>query len=81
MRAMHFIGWSGTRFICARRFRKRIHRGDIAGQKNGTPMLDGQGDIAGQKNGTPMLDGQQVARHTAGLATLNVTFPRTNLRG
>ena len=21
-----FIGWSGTRFICVRRFRKRIHR-------------------------------------------------------
>ena len=30
-----FIGWSGTRFICARRFRKRIHRGDTAAQKTG----------------------------------------------
>jgi hypothetical protein len=27
MHAMHFIGWLGTRFICAGDLRKRIHPG------------------------------------------------------
>ena len=35
MHAMHFIGWSGTRFICAGDLRKRIHRGEIRDTKNG----------------------------------------------
>ena len=35
MHAMHFIGWSGTRFICAGDLGKRIHRGEIAAQKTG----------------------------------------------
>ena len=55
MTAIRFIGWSGTRFICAEDLRKRIHRGDIAAQKTGTPMLATTGGRPAPQKRTPVL--------------------------